>query len=260
MPQGSLAIRKSFRVRRMAVSFGTPTRGARPVRSSWRMRLPGWALACLGKSIGSVAMNNHRHLEAYYAVSGSGMIMHTCNPRLHPPQLIFVINHAEDGALLFDPSFAPLIESILRPHCPGGEARWICLSDAENMPRMGGVPWRVSATTYFLSAASKRRVFVAAIRLNALRQRLHYLRALPEIPRVRCTRIDRSSLNALLGLPAGTDIAVAARHGSACRAHISYQWLVYSVCGPDWGCKSWFCRDSGWMPPDSITKCWKARK
>ena len=47
-------------------------------------------------------MNNHRHLEAYYAVSGSGMIMHTCNPRLHPPQLIFVINHAEDGALLFE--------------------------------------------------------------------------------------------------------------------------------------------------------------
>ena len=40
-----------------------------------------------GTSIGSVALNNHRHLEAYYAVSGSGMIIHTCNPRLHTRSL-----------------------------------------------------------------------------------------------------------------------------------------------------------------------------
>ncbi|HMI74785.1 MAG TPA: long-chain-fatty-acid--CoA ligase [Steroidobacteraceae bacterium] len=90
-----------------------------------------------GTSIGSVAMNNHRHLEAYYAVSGSGMIMHTCNPRLHPPQLIYVINHAEDGVLLFDPCFASLIESIA-VHCPRVKY-WICLSDAENMPNMGSM-------------------------------------------------------------------------------------------------------------------------
>ena len=49
-----------------------------------------------GNAVGSIAWNNHRHLEAYYAVSGSGMVMHTCNPRLHPQQLIYVINHAED--------------------------------------------------------------------------------------------------------------------------------------------------------------------
>jgi acyl-CoA synthetase (AMP-forming)/AMP-acid ligase II len=90
-----------------------------------------------GTSIGSVAMNNHRHLEAYYAVSGSGMIMHTCNPRLHPAQLIYVINHADDRALLFDPCFAPLIEGIAA-HCPRVKY-WICLSDAENMPGLGGM-------------------------------------------------------------------------------------------------------------------------
>ncbi len=39
-------------------------------------------------AVGSIAWNNHRHLEAYYAVSGSGMVMHTYNPRLHPQQLI----------------------------------------------------------------------------------------------------------------------------------------------------------------------------
>ena len=49
-----------------------------------------------GSAVGSIAWNNHRHLEAYYAVSGSGMVMHTCNPRLHPQQLIYIINHAEE--------------------------------------------------------------------------------------------------------------------------------------------------------------------
>ena len=87
-----------------------------------------------GTSIGSVALNNHRHLEAYYAVSGSGMIIHTCNPRLHASQLIYIINHADDRALLFDPSFAPLIEGIAA-HCPSVK-HWICLTDEEHMPQM----------------------------------------------------------------------------------------------------------------------------
>jgi 3-(methylthio)propionyl---CoA ligase len=92
---------------------------------------------CAGNAVGSVALNNHRHLEAYYAVSGSGMILHTCNPRLHAPQLIYIINHAEDRALLFDPSYASILEKIA-PQCPRVQA-WICLSDAMNMPSMAGI-------------------------------------------------------------------------------------------------------------------------
>jgi len=65
------------------------------------------------------------------------MIMHTCNPRLHPQQLIYIINHAEDRALFFDSSFAKLIEGIA-PQCPQVRI-WICLSDAENMPAMAGM-------------------------------------------------------------------------------------------------------------------------
>jgi 3-(methylthio)propionyl---CoA ligase len=87
-----------------------------------------------GASIGSIALNNHRHLEAYYAVSGSGMIIHTCNPRLHISQLIYIINHADDRAVLFDPSYAPLIEN-LAAECPGVR-HWICLTGAD-MPNMG---------------------------------------------------------------------------------------------------------------------------
>ncbi|WP_090141500.1 long-chain-fatty-acid--CoA ligase [Limnohabitans sp. DM1] len=90
-----------------------------------------------GSAVGSIAWNNHRHLEAYYAVSGSGMVMHTCNPRLHPQQLIYVINHAEDEVVLFDATFAPLVKGIAA-HCHKVRA-WVCLADAANTPAIEGV-------------------------------------------------------------------------------------------------------------------------
>ena len=90
-----------------------------------------------GSAVGSIAWNNHRHLEAYFAVSGSGMVMHTCNPRLAPQQLIYIINHAEDAVMLFDSTFAPLIKGIA-PYCPKVK-HWICLSDAANLPVVEGV-------------------------------------------------------------------------------------------------------------------------
>jgi fatty-acyl-CoA synthase len=99
------------------------------------------ALASLGlgqgSMVGSIAWNNHRHLEAYFAVSGSGMVIHTCNPRLQPQQLIYIINHAEDEALLFDATFAPLVKGIAA-HCPKVK-HWICLADAANTPAIEGV-------------------------------------------------------------------------------------------------------------------------
>ena len=102
------------------------------------------ALAALGlqpgQAVASIAWNNHRHLEAYYGVSGSGLIMHTCNPRLHPQQLIYILNHAEDRVVLFDSTFAPLVQAIA-PHCPQVLA-WVCLSDAEHTPAVEGVQVR----------------------------------------------------------------------------------------------------------------------
>ncbi|MFZ4758570.1 MAG: long-chain-fatty-acid--CoA ligase [Burkholderiaceae bacterium] len=90
-----------------------------------------------GDTVASIAWNNHRHLEAYYAVSGSGMVMHTCNPRLHPDQLVYIINHAEDRVVLFDATFAPLVRAIAA-RCPGVRA-WLCLAEAAHMPAIDGV-------------------------------------------------------------------------------------------------------------------------
>ena len=90
-----------------------------------------------GSVVGSIAWNNYRHLESYYGVSGGGMVMHTCNPRLHPNQLAFIINHAEDEAVLFDSSFAPLIKAIA-PLCSLVK-HWICLSDKTHAPTVEGM-------------------------------------------------------------------------------------------------------------------------
>jgi len=90
-----------------------------------------------GSVVGSIAWNNYRHLESYYGVSGGGMVMHTCNPRLHPDQLAYIINHAEDEAVLFDSSFAPLIKAI-SPLC-GLVKHWICLSDKTHASAVEGV-------------------------------------------------------------------------------------------------------------------------
>jgi fatty-acyl-CoA synthase len=99
--------------------------------------LAEWGLVP-GNAVGSLAWNNSRHLEAYYAVSGSGMVINTCNPRLHPEQLIYIINHADDRVMLFDATFAPLIKQIA-PQCPRVE-HWVCLADAAHMPAVDGIP------------------------------------------------------------------------------------------------------------------------
>jgi fatty-acyl-CoA synthase len=65
-----------------------------------------------GDRIATLAWNDYRHLETYYATSCSGLVCHTMNPRLFPEQLIYIFNHAEDKIVLIDPMFVPLLEAI----------------------------------------------------------------------------------------------------------------------------------------------------
>jgi 3-(methylthio)propionyl---CoA ligase len=81
-----------------------------------RARRMANALAKLGVTPGTrvatLAWNGHRHLELYYAVSGSGAVLHTLNPRLHPDQVVYIADHAEDQVLFFDLTFLPIIEAV----------------------------------------------------------------------------------------------------------------------------------------------------
>jgi 3-(methylthio)propionyl---CoA ligase len=66
----------------------------------------------LGDRVATLAWNGYRHMELYYAVSGSGAVLHTLNPRLHPDQVVYIADHAEDSVLFFDLTFLPLIEAV----------------------------------------------------------------------------------------------------------------------------------------------------
>ena len=65
-----------------------------------------------GERVATLAWNGYRHMELYYAVSGSGAVLHTLNPRLHPDQVVYIADHAEDQVLFFDLTFLPLVEAI----------------------------------------------------------------------------------------------------------------------------------------------------
>jgi acyl-CoA synthetase (AMP-forming)/AMP-acid ligase II len=85
-----------------------------------------------GDRIGTMGWNTHRHLEAWYAISGQGAICHTINPRLFEEQIDYIINHAEDRILLIDAPFVPLLEG-LQDRLPSVE-HYIVLTDDAHMP------------------------------------------------------------------------------------------------------------------------------
>src|SRR5690349_19401342 len=62
--------------------------------------------------VATLAWNTHRHFEIYYAVAGSGAVIHTINPRLFPDQIAYIGNHAEDKVVFYDTTFAPLVEKV----------------------------------------------------------------------------------------------------------------------------------------------------
>lgn len=49
-----------------------------------------------GDRVAKLAWNGYRHMELYYAVSGSGVVLHTLNPRLHADQVAWIADHAAD--------------------------------------------------------------------------------------------------------------------------------------------------------------------
>ena len=64
--------------------------------------------------VGTFCWNNQEHLEAYFAISSMGAVMHTLNIRLFSDQLAFVINHAKDKVIIVDDSLVPLLGKVAR--------------------------------------------------------------------------------------------------------------------------------------------------
>jgi len=91
-----------------------------------------------GDRVATLAWNGYRHFELYYGVSGSGRVLHTLNPRLHPEQIAWIANHAEDQVLCFDMSFLPLVQAV---HANFTTIKhFIALCDADKLPQDSGIP------------------------------------------------------------------------------------------------------------------------
>jgi len=86
-----------------------------------------------GDRVGTLAWNSARHIEAWYGIAGMGGVYHTLNPRLHPEQVAWIMNHAEDKALFFDTTFAPLVEQIA-PLLKKTKF-FVAMTDAANLPK-----------------------------------------------------------------------------------------------------------------------------
>ena len=92
--------------------------------------------------VATIAWNGYRHLELYFGVSGSGRVLHTINPRLHPEQIAWIANHAEDQVLCFDMTFLPIIQAV-HSKCTSVK-HWVAMCDADKLPADTGIPNLIS--------------------------------------------------------------------------------------------------------------------
>jgi acyl-CoA synthetase (AMP-forming)/AMP-acid ligase II len=92
----------------------------------------------MSERVATLAWNGYRPLELYFGVSGSGRVLHTLNPRLHPEQIAWIANHAEDQVLCFDMTFLPIVQAV---HAKCTTIRhWVAMCDADKLPADSGIP------------------------------------------------------------------------------------------------------------------------
>src|SRR5437588_10470119 len=66
-----------------------------------------------GDRVATLAWNNYRHLELYYAVPCMGAVLHTLNLRLFPQHLEFIVKDAEDKVLFVDQTLLPVLKPLV---------------------------------------------------------------------------------------------------------------------------------------------------
>src|ERR1700676_3363115 len=94
-----------------------------------------------GDRVATLACAGHQHLEAYLAIPSMGAVLHTLNLRLHPDDLAYIINDANDCVLLVDESLLSLLER-LRPEVRIDQVIVIrdpsTVRPAQGLPEAGG--------------------------------------------------------------------------------------------------------------------------
>ena len=65
-----------------------------------------------GDPVATLLWNQPEHLELYFAVPAMGAVIHTLNPRLHRDELSFIVDDAEDRAIVVDESLLDVFETF----------------------------------------------------------------------------------------------------------------------------------------------------
>jgi fatty-acyl-CoA synthase len=65
-----------------------------------------------GDRVATLAWNHGPHLEAYFGIPLAGGVLHTLNLRLHPDELAYIVNHADDRVIVVDETLLPLWEQV----------------------------------------------------------------------------------------------------------------------------------------------------
>ncbi|MGO9832273.1 MAG: long-chain fatty acid--CoA ligase [Myxococcaceae bacterium] len=107
-------------------NFGQVCQRARKLAEA----LHRWGLG-RGDMVASLMWNHAAHLELYLGAPLAGGVVHTLNLRLHPDDLAYIVNHAEDRLLVVDEVLLPLLEKfrdrvrlervVVVPSAGGGE-------------------------------------------------------------------------------------------------------------------------------------------
>ena len=107
----TLKLKKLTKTTTIKVKYaGNATFNAVTKKSRSRSRSRGIAE---GGRVGTFGWNTARHLVLYFAIPGTGRIMHTINIGYLAEQLIYTINHAADEAIFVDRSLLPLLSKCL---------------------------------------------------------------------------------------------------------------------------------------------------
>jgi fatty-acyl-CoA synthase len=80
-----------------------------------------------GERVATLMWNHYAHLECHFGVPAVGGILHPLNLRLHPDEIAYIANHAQDRFLLVDDVLLPVLDKFqsrvkfarifVVPHC-----------------------------------------------------------------------------------------------------------------------------------------------
>lgn len=69
-----------------------------------------------GDRIAILGWNDHRYYESYFSIPGIGAVMLQLNLRLHPSDLIYILDHSGAKALFVDDTLLKLAEELAKGH------------------------------------------------------------------------------------------------------------------------------------------------